>query len=131
MTPQDLDTMARTIWGEARGETFEGKIAVAWVIKNRADNPGWWGHEIAGVCRAPWQFSCWLENDPNRVKLLAVGASDSALKECLAVTAGVLTGIYADPTGGSNHYHTVGISPKWSVGQKPNAKIGAHLFFKL
>ena len=27
----DLDTLARTIWGEARGEGREGMIAVAWV----------------------------------------------------------------------------------------------------
>jgi len=31
-----LDTMARTVWGEARGEGERGMEAIAWVIKNRA-----------------------------------------------------------------------------------------------
>ena len=38
-----LDLLARTVWGEARGECFRGKLAVAWVARNRAEHPRWWG----------------------------------------------------------------------------------------
>lgn len=131
MTPADLDTMARTLYGEARGESMLGKIAVAWVIKNRADHPGWWGTGITGVCKAPYQFSCWLEGDPNRMKLLNVRVTDDAFRECLMVTAAVLSDNFPDPTGSATHYHTDGISPKWAAGKTPNVKIGAHLFFTL
>ena len=34
----DMDVAARTVYGEARGEPDEGKIAVAWVIRTRAAN---------------------------------------------------------------------------------------------
>src|SRR5262245_20911607 len=89
MTSDDLDVMARPVWGEARGEPLDGKTAVAWVIKNRADHPGWWGHGIAGVCRQPWQFSCWNPDDPNRAKLIGVTARDEMFRDCLMVVAGV------------------------------------------
>ena len=131
MTSDDLSIMARTIWGEARGEPLTGKIAVAWVIKNRADHPGWWGKDIKGVCQAPYQFSAWLPDDPNRPKLLAVTVEDESFRECLYAVAAVLGGFSKDPTKGATHYHTAGISPKWAAGKTPNVKIGAHLFFTL
>lgn len=131
MTPEDLDTMARTLWGEARGEPLEGKIAVAWVIKNRADNPSWWGDSIFSVCKKPFQFSCWNMGDPNRSKLICVTPQDAMFRDCLMVTAGVLTRNYPDITGGANHYHAKAISPKWAQGKEPSAKKGTHLFFNL
>ncbi len=36
MTPRDLDIVAKTVWGEARGEGRKGMQAVAEVILNRA-----------------------------------------------------------------------------------------------
>ncbi len=39
--PQEADVvMARTICGEARGESYQGKIAMGWVIMNRVALPG-------------------------------------------------------------------------------------------
>ena len=62
------DVVARTLWGEARGEGVAGQIAVAWVIRNRVHdaNPrSWWGEGYIGVCHKSWQFSCWNPGDPN------------------------------------------------------------------
>ena len=131
MTPDDLDVMARTIWGEARGEPLEGKVAVAWVIKNRADHPGWWGHGVANVCRQPWQFSCWNADDPNRAKLIGVTARDEMFRESLMAAAGVLSGNLPDPTGGANHYHARGIAPNWAAGEVPTVRLRHHLFYKI
>jgi spore germination cell wall hydrolase CwlJ-like protein len=127
----ELDVMARTVFGEARGEPKEGKIAVAWVIKNRADNPKWWGKSIVSVCQAPWQFSCWNKNDPNRAKLLAVLDSDPVFQECLEVCLGVIDGTYPDPTDGANHYHTKAVRPHWAMNEEPTVTIGNHLFYRL
>ena len=41
-TSEDIDTVARTIWGEARGEPIEGQQAVASVIGNRANIAAAW-----------------------------------------------------------------------------------------
>ena len=66
-TEKDRYILARTLWGEARGESLAGQIAVAWTIRNRVDDgntKSWWGEGYAGVCQKPYQFSCW-KNDPN------------------------------------------------------------------
>lgn len=130
MTPEDIDTAARTIWGEARGERFEGMRAVAHVIKNRAARGGWWGNTPAAVCRKPWQFSCWNANDPNNAKLPKLTARDHMFPEALEVAELVLTTDDPDPTGGATHYHTHAVSPKWAAGLTPCAVIGGHRFYR-
>ena len=68
VTEKDRDILARTLWGEARGESLAGQIAVAWTIRNRVNDgkaKSWWGEGYAGVCQKPYQFSCWNKNDPN------------------------------------------------------------------
>jgi hypothetical protein len=45
-TENDRDILARTLWGEARGESLAGQIAVAWTIRNRVNDgnaKSWWG----------------------------------------------------------------------------------------
>ncbi len=134
-----LDVVAKTLWGEARGEGRTGMKAVAHVIKNRADiskqNGGyWWGNGLVGVCKKPWQFSCWNKSDPNRAKLEGSKLySNLSFSVALEVAEEVLTGQSADITNGANHYHTKDMDsyPKWAAEAKPVAEIGNHLFYKL
>lgn len=37
LSERDLSIAALTIYGEARGEPYAGKVAVAWVIRNRTE----------------------------------------------------------------------------------------------
>jgi spore germination cell wall hydrolase CwlJ-like protein len=130
----DVDTMARTLWGEARGEDYEGRVAVAWVIKNRAlKSPAYnWPSSVKGVCLQKWQFSCWNPTDPNRAKMVNLTEIDSMFKECLRIAASVLNGDIDDPTKESDHYHASSISaPTWAQGKKPTTTIGNHRFFNL
>lgn len=130
-----VDTLARTIWGEARGEPVRGMEAVAAVVVNRvavARSRGghWWGGDVIAVCRKPYQFSCWNANDPNRPRLLAVTPDDPIFRTCLRIARRAVAGVLDDPTGGATHYHAVGISPRWAAGHVPCAEIGRHLFYK-
>lgn len=133
VTGVDTDVWARTLYGEARGEPIEGLIAVAWVIRNRAERPGWWGRDVAEVClcakKGVHQFSCWNPADANSRKLRSVTIGDRAFRTCLQVVDNVVAGRAPDPTKGSTHYHTAAVSPAWSRGLKPAAVIGRHLFF--
>jgi len=55
-TINDIDVLARTLWGEARGEGPAGQVAVAWTIRNRVNDgraKSWWGEGYTGVCKAP------------------------------------------------------------------------------
>lgn len=126
---QEADILARTLYGEARGELYGGKVAVANVIQHRASKPGWWGTGIIGVCQAPQQFSCWNAGDPNRDKIAAVGPSDPVFTECLVIAEKAVMGLLPDLVFGSTHYHTVSVQPAWSRGHRPVIRIGSHLFF--
>jgi N-acetylmuramoyl-L-alanine amidase len=138
-TEADIDIVARTIYGEARGEGYRGMVAVAWVIRNRVEadlghdgKPDWWGEGYAGVCLKPWQFSAWNENDPNR-KLLE-GLTDLNMHFLTAKEAArdVLEGKVGDPTNMATHYfnpHVVA-APKWAGGKIPCAIIGDHHFYR-
>lgn len=131
---REIDVLARTIYGEARGEPVRGKEAVAAVVLNRARRARlrggyWWGDGIEGVCLKPWQFSCWNDVDPNREKLDRVDAANSVFKTCLRVARRAVGGVLKDPTEGATHYHAIGIEPPWARGRTPAANIGRHLFY--
>ena len=53
--------LARTLCGEARGETLEGQTAIANVVLNRLKNKKRYGDNIHHIVLRPFQFSCWLE----------------------------------------------------------------------
>jgi N-acetylmuramoyl-L-alanine amidase len=127
----DVDTLARTIWGEARGGSPRGMEAVAAVVvnrlhKNRRDR---FGGSIAEVCTRPQQFSCWNVGDPNLVKLKQVTESNREFLACLAIAERAVSGRLPDPTMGSDHYHTEQVSPDWYQGKSHVVKIDDHLFY--
>jgi len=135
-TDKDRDVLARTLWGEARGESMAGMIAVAWTIRNRVNDgkaKSWWGEGYAGVCQAKYQFSCWNKNDPNYpflsgAKPIPVGEMAKAV---MAATA-VIDGAQPDPTDGATHYYatTMPKAPGWAAKATRTLKLGNHVFFK-
>ncbi|VVQ25982.1 cell wall hydrolase [Pseudomonas fluorescens] len=136
ITDKDRDILARTLWGEARGESLAGQIAVAWTIRNRVFDgraKSWWGEGYAGVCLKAWQFSCWNKNDPNYPHLS--GAKLIPFREFAQAQIAadqVLAGKVPDPTGGATHYYatTMPKPPAWAKGAKQTLKLGHHVFFK-
>jgi hypothetical protein len=127
-----IDVMARTIWGEARGEGRAGMEAVASVICRRAKFPRWWGHDIRSVCLAPSQFSCWLPSDPNRAKLEAVDSSDEDFVVAMDVAEKAVADLLSDPTHDADSYANLSVShPRWADAAKQTAIIGHHTFFRL
>lgn len=136
ITERDRDVLARTIWGEARGESTPGKVAVAWTIRNRVldgKEKSWWGEGYAGVCQAPYQFSCWNKNDPNYPFLS--GARQIPFRElaqCRVVADQVIDGKVPDPTSGATHYYAIAMKkpPAWAAKAKQTLKLGGHVFFK-
>src|SRR5690606_24089205 len=58
-----IETVAMTLYGEARGQSLLDRLAVGAVIRERVLRPGWWGKDWQGVCTAPWQFTAWHSHD--------------------------------------------------------------------
>jgi len=82
-TDTDEVLLARMIFGEARGESEQGRIAVAYSAVNRLRNPRRFGGDLRAVLLRRAQYSCFNEGDPNRVRLMdpmMLRASGSAFK---------------------------------------------------
>ena len=137
----DLDVLAATIYGECRGETLAGKQAVAAVVMNRAAYaaanryPEFCSGTVRSACLAPWQFSCWNDNDPNRADIDSLDFSnpDAELTECLQVAHDALNGSLMDPTGGCLFYKTTSLPwPKdWGKKVAADIVIGRQSFYRL
>ncbi len=128
---EDVDIMARTLYGEARGESAQGKATVGGVTRNRTARPAW-PSGIAAVCQQPWQFSCWNAGDPNLPQLRSVTTANPVFAECVEIANQVVSGSIPDVTNGADHYYANYISPpNWAKGETPVAQIGVHLFFNL
>lgn len=130
---QDLDTLSRTIYGEARGEFIKfgvaPLIAVANVILNR------WRKKFAptihAVCKSPYQFSCWNPGDPNLQEITKVDQKSIIFRKCCEVAQKVLSEEWPDLTDGCDHYHARSIKPYWAIYKEPKRIFGSHFFYVL
>jgi len=100
--------LALTVLGEARNQPYQGKVAVAQVVRNRMDAKKL---SVADVVLEKWMFSCWNPSDPNKLFLLDVvakqaGNVEPGLWEAALQAAESALGSprEIDPTGGATHY---------------------------
>lgn len=144
-----LETLALTLYGEARGEPVEGRIAVGSVIRNRAAR-GYRGGTIAEVCLYPLQFSCWqpvggVANYTHVIGLAERMAAGQAPQwatvkqaEIFAETAwiaeGLIRGVIRDRVAGARHYLARYLyesrPPKWARGAPVICEVGGHVFVR-
>lgn len=141
----ECNVVALTLYGEARGEAIEGRIAVANVIRNRvkAGRAGF-GLTSRDVCLKAWQFSCWLPQGgaDNYATVLEAArtltrppdlVTGPILTECVWIAEGLLAWRFGDTVKGATHYVTSALyasrKPAWAVGLTPVASIHSHLFF--
>lgn len=116
-TPGDIDTLTRTLYGEAEPGNVLDAEAIAWVVVNRASLPPW-PSTILEVCLQPLQFICWNRNDPNRKRI--EGGHGEWFDKCQLVAKAVVLRCIADPTHRSTHYYATWVKePKWAHGHTP------------
>lgn len=141
---EDIATLAKTMYGEARGEwVYVGPsalIAVGNVVMNRWQQRKRFGRTIEDICLQPYQFSCWNDPSPSREMLLRIEETppDDALSKhvyeaCWQAAEGVLLKSWPDLTKGSDHYYadTLPTPPLWARDRPPELHLGHHIFFKL
>lgn len=137
----DYAMLADVVEKEARGETFEGKVAVAEVVLNRIQDVRW-PDTISQVVLQPYQFSAYNKSDPNRGR--RPDRDDPVYKECCRAAVWALQG--SNMTDGATHYLNVEETkrvrkrlgrksdlPKWAKDGMKNktAKIGKHTFLRI
>ena len=128
-TARDIEILARTIYGEARGETDLGKLAVGWVVKNRAKL---YKLGLGQACLRSIHFSAWnngADNDSNQLAMMLVDLSDKDYARCMRAALAAVFELLSDPTNGATHYHANTVLPSWAEG-KPYLSIGRHRFVK-
>ena len=100
----DLLHLAKTIYGEARGESIETMLAVGWVIRNRLQAKRY-GSTYKDVVLQPKQFSCWNKDDPN-YKVIKRSIRGRLWEVCIGVAVVVIqSAAKHNPVTGVRHYY--------------------------
>jgi spore germination cell wall hydrolase CwlJ-like protein len=117
-----------TIYAEARGEPFKGKMAVAAVIQTRARLSDL---SLTEVCLREKQFSCWNEilDVPDNFKTgVGLQAADiHARSDCYGI-AWVLMSSKREWDYLTHFYNPDKAAPSWASELKDRRVIGRHVF---
>lgn len=124
-----IETAARTLYQEARGEPRDGQRAVAHVLWNRVRD-GRWGPNLATVCLWRAQFSGWyVPSDPNFKAACTLSDGDDLLG---ALTTIILVAEHEqDLTGGALFYYSNSMqnAPNWSKTMTFKGQFGNQKFW--
>ena len=123
--------LALTDWREARGESYDCRLAVACCVRNRVQNPKWWGNDYVSCLIKRWQFSSM--SDPNDRQLTTwPAATDHIFEECLGIASAVIDNQLKHPMPGADSYYDVSIMPpKWATTDKKVGQIGRIIFYNI
>ena len=115
-TSNDLYLIAKCIYAEARGEIYEGKVAVGAVILNRVASPEF-PNTVYGVIYQPWAFTAVHDGQINlEPDAICYQAAEDALNGW-------------DPTYGSLFYYNPAVATSsWIFDRQVVTQIGNHVF---
>jgi len=136
----DVKCLATMVYGESRGETEAGQVAVAYTALNRAVK-----RTLCQVVLAPKQYSIFNNNPTLRSVALSPvlepvkknNIDQESWDKAVRVAHLVLSKTVPDPTNGSTHYLAPGLMktkgyryPLWSKQFKLTTVIDNHRFYK-
>lgn len=116
----DKQLLARAVNGEARGEPYEGQVAVAAVILNRVNHSSF-PNTISGVIYQPGAFTAVDDGQIN----VPIAENSTVYKACEDALNGW------DPSGGAIYYFNPDTATNAWIWSRPLIiKIGKHRFCK-
>lgn len=108
--------LAKVVYAEARGEPYNGKVAIAAVVLNRVKSPSF-PNTISGVVYQPGAFTAVSDGQINL-------APDT---EALRAARDAMNGV--DPTNGAIYYYNPRVATnKWIRTRRVVTTIGKHVF---
>nr|WP_244513353.1 spore cortex-lytic enzyme [Oceanobacillus limi] len=114
----DINLMANAVYGEARGEPYEGQVAVAAVILNRVESPTF-PNTVSGVIFEPRAFTAVSDGQ------IWLTPNDKAREAVLDAINGW------DPSGNAIYYFNPDTATSgWIWGRPQIKRIGKHIFCK-
>ena len=112
----DLYLLAKCVYSEARGEPYEGQVAVAAVVLNRVESPQF-PNTIAEVIYQPWAFTAVHDG---QINLEPNSTAYSAAKDAMNGW---------DPTYGCLYYYNpTTATSQWIFSRTTVVTIGKHVF---
>lgn len=121
--------LTEALYFEARGETAQGLFAVAEVIMNRVDNPGY-PSTLCGVIHQgtgrqyACQFTYTCDGKPEVI------SEPNSWTRVGKVARILIDGADRNLTKGATHYHTTAVNPRWARVFPRTARYGVHLFYR-
>ena len=137
---QEIACLAVNIYHEARGESKDGQIAVAFVTLNRVksnsypdticgvvyqgyNKPSWRDETKMVPIRHRCQFSWYCDGKPDMVLDFEI------YEEIILLAIDVMVNRYEDNTEGSLFYHADYVEPHWAQHMAKTVKIDNHIFY--
>lgn len=115
-TSSDVYLLARCIYGEARGECYEGQVAVGAVVLNRVKSPSF-PNTISGVI---YQKGAFTAVDDGQINLTPNQTAVNAAKDAMNGW---------DPTNGCLYYYNPAkATSSWIFSRETVVTIGKHVF---
>lgn len=116
LSENEIKIMANAVYGEARGEPFEGQVAVAAVILNRVESPQF-PNTPSGVIFQPGAFTAVADGQ------IYLEPNEQARKAVMQAIDGW------DPSGGCLYYFNPKTATSKWIWSRPQVKtIGQHIF---
>ena len=116
----DVQLIARAINGEARGEPYEGQVAIGAVILHRVKHPSF-PNTVAGVIYQSGAFTAVADGQIN----VPIASGSTVVKAARDAINGW------DPTGGAIYYFNPNTATNKWIWSRPQIKtIGQHIFCK-
>lgn len=120
----DVECLAHIIYGEARGESNIGQIAVGFVVKNRAVK---WNKSICEITRQPGEFEA-------RISRLRGSTEEDAWWHALNIAFFLIEqngyDTYKSPVGDALYFNSLPSEAQGVMGKgRFRAKIGRHYFY--
>ena len=137
ITAEDRECLAKNIYFEARSETIEGQVAVAWVTLNRMESQRF-PNTICGVVyqartdsrgnplRHQCQFSWFCDGKSDRIR------NQRAWEDVLLITEVVLLDwarAKESPVQNATYYHADYVNPYWADDYTRIAQVDSHIFY--
>lgn len=127
----DIGFLGLTVWREARGESLDAKLAVAYSIMDRVEHPSWWGDSVLQVVGKRLQYSSMTAHgDPNLTAWPV--DSDASWQESLLAASTAYSKTQPNPAPNADSYFDVSIAPPaWAKPQMFVKQIGRLRFYDL
>ncbi|WP_042350133.1 spore cortex-lytic enzyme [Bacillus massiliigorillae] len=114
----DINLLAQAVYGESRGEPYNGQVAVAAVILNRLESPSF-PNTISDIIFEPLAFTAVADGQ------IWLAPNEQAKKAVIDAINGM------DPSGNATYYfNPETATSKWIWSRPQIKKIGKHIFCK-